>query len=145
MTDHLYYVISHTYHVPDGATLIDVFTDPYYEPAIDRMIYGVVIYDRLLTPQEIAGSGLVSEPRECDPISFADKLECLRKIKGLSQSDLAKIIGVSRSSICNYEKGRRNNITTPTLSAIAQALDVDISELKGGMFYGSKQSRNQSG
>ena len=64
MTDHLYYVVSHTYHAPGGATLIDVFTDPYYEPAIDRMIYGVVIYDRLLEPQEIAGSGLVSEARE---------------------------------------------------------------------------------
>ena len=64
MTDHLYYVISPTYTPPDGATLIDVFTDPYYEPAIDRMTYGVVIYDRLLTPQEISGSGLVSAPRE---------------------------------------------------------------------------------
>ena len=64
MTDHLYYVTSPTYHAPDGATLIDVFTAPYYEPAIDRMIYGVVIYDRLLTPQEIAGSGMVSAPRE---------------------------------------------------------------------------------
>lgn len=64
MTDHLYYVVSPSYHAPAGATLIDVFTEPYYEPAIDRMIYGVVIYDRLLTPQEISGSGLVSAPRE---------------------------------------------------------------------------------
>jgi hypothetical protein len=64
MTEHTYYVISPTYTPPDGATLIDVFTEPYYEPAIDRMIYGVVIYDRLLTPQEIAGSGMVSAPRE---------------------------------------------------------------------------------
>ena len=64
MTEHIYYVISPAYHAPGGATLIDVFTAPYYEPAIDRMIYGVVIYDRLLTPQEIAGSGMVSAPRE---------------------------------------------------------------------------------
>lgn len=64
MTEHTYYVISPTYHSPTGATLIDVFTAPYYEPAIDRMVYGVVIYDRLLEPGEIAGSGLVSEPRE---------------------------------------------------------------------------------
>lgn len=62
MTDHLYYVISHTYHAPNGATLIDVFTEPYYEPAIDRMIYGVVIYNRNLAPSEIAGSGIVSAP-----------------------------------------------------------------------------------
>lgn len=64
MAEHTYYVISPSYTPPDGATLIDVFTEPYYEPAIDRMIYGVVIYDRLLTPQEIAGSGMVSAPRE---------------------------------------------------------------------------------
>lgn len=62
MTDHLYYVVSPTYHAPDGATLIDVFTDPYYEPAIDRMTYGVVIYNRNLAPSEIAGSGIVSAP-----------------------------------------------------------------------------------
>lgn len=64
MTDHLYYVVSPSYHAPAGATMIDVFTEPYYEPAIDRMIYGVVIYDRPLSPAEIAGSGLVSEPRD---------------------------------------------------------------------------------
>ena len=62
MTDHLYYVISPTYHAPGGATLIDVFTEPYYEPAIDRMVYGVVIYNRNLAPSEIAGSGIVSAP-----------------------------------------------------------------------------------
>lgn len=64
MTEHIYYVISPTYHAPGGATLIDVFTEPYYEPTIDRMIHGVVMYDRPLEPGEIAGSGLVSEPRD---------------------------------------------------------------------------------
>lgn len=67
MTEHTYYaVIPYAgTRIPErGCTYLDLFTDPYYEPAIDRMIYGVVIYDRLLTPQEIAGSGLVSEPRE---------------------------------------------------------------------------------
>ena len=45
-----------------GCTYLDLFTDPYYEPAIDRMIYGVVIYNRNLAPSEIAGSGIVSAP-----------------------------------------------------------------------------------
>ena len=62
MADHTYYVISPSYHAPAGATRIDVFTAPYYEPAIDRMIYGVVIYNRNLAPSEIAGSGMVSAP-----------------------------------------------------------------------------------
>lgn len=68
MTEHIYYAVSPLCKPPrlglKSCTYIDLFMDPYYEPAIDRMIYGVVIYDRLLTPQEIAGSGLVSEPRE---------------------------------------------------------------------------------
>ena len=64
MTDHLYYVISPTYTPPKGATMIDVFTEPYYEPAIDCGCYGVVIYDQPLSPAEVAGSGLVSEPRD---------------------------------------------------------------------------------
>lgn len=64
MPEYTYYVVSPTYAPPKGATLIDVFTAPYYEPAIDRMIYGVVRYYRPLEPGEIAGSGLVSEPRD---------------------------------------------------------------------------------
>lgn len=67
MPEHVYYAVIPYAGVripPEGITYLDLFTVPYYEPAIDRMSYGVVIYDRLLSPQEIAGSGLVSEPRD---------------------------------------------------------------------------------
>ena len=64
MPEHTYYIISPAYTPPKDAALIDAFTAPYYEATIDRMIYGVVICNRPLEPGEIAGSGLVSEPRE---------------------------------------------------------------------------------
>lgn len=67
MPEHIYYAVypSPRLHIPEsGCTYLDLFTKPYYEPAIDRMIYGVVIYNRPLSPAEIAGSGLISEPRD---------------------------------------------------------------------------------
>lgn len=70
MAEHTYYAVRPGFEVrlpEDGITYLDMFVNPYYERQIDRMIYGVVIYDRLLTPQEVAGSGLVSAPREVEP------------------------------------------------------------------------------
>lgn len=66
MGKYAYYAISppDVEKFPQNFAFVDLFIEPYYEPAIDRGCYGVVIYDRLLEPQEIAGSGLVSEARE---------------------------------------------------------------------------------
>lgn len=38
---------------------------------------------------------------------FAHTLKTLRKDKKLAQNELAKILYVNRSLICNYEKGKR--------------------------------------
>ena len=67
MTEYTYYAVEPyaDVRIPEtGITYLDLFTRPYYEPTIERMIYGVIIYDRPLEPGEIAGSGLVSEPRD---------------------------------------------------------------------------------
>lgn len=63
---HTYYLITSpsTARFPQHFTDIDLFVEPYYEPAIDHGCYGVVIYDQPLSPAEVAGSGLVSEPRD---------------------------------------------------------------------------------
>jgi transcriptional regulator with XRE-family HTH domain len=48
--------------------------------------------------------------------------------RGLTQQQLADVVGVTRASICRYESGKR----TPkidTLQKIAKALDVDWTEL----------------
>lgn len=62
-------------------------------------------------------------------MTFGEKLNQLRTDKGLSQSELARRIGISRSVICNYENGKRSNITAPTLRALANALGVTWQEL----------------
>ena len=51
-----------------------------------------------------------------------------RKKKGLSQEQLAKISGLSRSSIINFETGRRDP-RVKDLRKIANALDVPIEQL----------------
>ncbi len=47
-------------------------------------------------------------------MNFGDKLRIARKRKGLEQSELASLVGVSRNSISNWENGkveiRKNHI-----------------------------------
>lgn len=51
-----------------------------------------------------------------------------RKEKGITQEQLAKISGLSRSSIINFETGRRDP-RVKDLKKIAQALNVPIKQL----------------
>lgn len=48
-----------------------------------------------------------------------------REKHGISQSKLAKRIGVSRATISRYESGDRTKIAAPIVSAIADALGID--------------------
>ncbi len=50
------------------------------------------------------------------------RLRRLRKTKGISQSELAERVGVSRSAICQIEKGKTNP-SMATLMKIMQVLD----------------------
>lgn len=63
---------------------------------------------------------------------FGENLRLLREKKGISQAELARRIGVSRSVISNYEAGKRSQISTPYIVAIAAALDVPWQELVAG-------------
>lgn len=51
-----------------------------------------------------------------------------RKEKGITQEQLAKISGLSRSSIINFETGRRDP-RVKDLKKIARALDVPVEQL----------------
>lgn len=67
---------------------------------------------------------------KCKSDSFASRLKAARKKNGLTQSELGKLIGVSKVSICLYESGRR----TPdmeTLQQISDSLGVSIDHLVG--------------
>ena len=61
---------------------------------------------------------------------FKDMLYSLRKARGYSQSELAKKIGVSASTIGNYEQGTR----TPAFEieeSIADLFNVSLDVLRG--------------
>ena len=55
------------------------------------------------------------------------KIKQIRKIWGLSQSELAERVGISFQQIQKYEKGS-TRISVMRLQQISEALDVNISE-----------------
>ena len=59
------------------------------------------------------------------------RLRKLRRDNGLSQEELAEEAGVSVSIVQKLEQGRRTSARTSTFIALANALDVDLSELVG--------------
>jgi len=61
-------------------------------------------------------------------MAFPERLARLRKARGLTQKDLASMVGLNQAQIHRYEKGRAE----PSMSALkrlAQALDVITDEL----------------
>lgn len=57
---------------------------------------------------------------QSDFIIMGKKLRDLRKEKRLNQQELGELIGVTKVSICGYEKGTR----TPTLETLKKLVDV---------------------
>ncbi len=59
---------------------------------------------------------------------FADALQFLRKRAGLTQAELAKKVGITRSALGNYESGTREP-DFETLEAFADFFNVDLDVL----------------
>ncbi|MDE5539886.1 MAG: helix-turn-helix domain-containing protein [Bacilli bacterium] len=57
---------------------------------------------------------------EGDGMLNGSRLRDVRKAKGLTQTELGKLIGVGKSAICCYEKETRN----PTLEAVIEMIHV---------------------
>ena len=62
--------------------------------------------------------------------SFAQNLARIRKDRGLSQSALAEMVGVSYPRISEYERGVKSPLMT-TVERIADALQCSLDELTG--------------
>lgn len=60
--------------------------------------------------------------------SFGKKIQYYRKLKGLTQSDLAKAIGKTEETVSNIERGL-NSTTLESIEKIAKSLSVDTMEL----------------
>lgn len=64
-------------------------------------------------------------------VDFKDRLKRARVKKGLSQNDLAKIIGIHVTNISRYERGE-NRPAAEVLKKLAEALDVTTDFLMNG-------------
>ncbi len=62
-------------------------------------------------------------------MTFGEKLQQARKAKGLSQADLAKLAGVGRKTIINYEQGTTYPQNRSIYKKLAEILDVDADYL----------------
>ena len=69
---------------------------------------------------------------------FKSMLKYLRERSGMSQAELAKKLGISKSTVGMYELGRREP-DFETMEAIADIFNVDMNFL-----YGKKYSENDS-
>lgn len=58
-----------------------------------------------------------------------DNLTKLRKTKGITRMDLAKLSGVSYRSLCYMEWGDARSPSIATVEKIAKALDVTVNDL----------------
>ena len=61
-------------------------------------------------------------------MNIADRIQYLRKQKGLSQEELADKIGVSRQAVSKWENGT-SEPSTSNLIALAKLYGVDAGEL----------------
>lgn len=61
---------------------------------------------------------------------FGERLRQLRKEKGLTQADLAKLLGVSQQAIGNYESGVRQP-DSGTMVKLADFFDTSVDYLLG--------------
>ena len=62
-------------------------------------------------------------------MNIGDKIKSARLAKGYTQEELGKLIGVQKSAVAKYEKGRIVNIKRSVLAKIAQVLEIPPVEL----------------
>ena len=62
-------------------------------------------------------------------MKIGEKVKYLRRHAVMTQEELAKLAGTSRTTIIYIEKDKPVNVGSKVLEGIAQALDVPMSEL----------------
>ena len=64
--------------------------------------------------------------KACRAIRLAMEVRALREARGLSQRELAELVGTTQSAIARLEGGNVSP-SLPTLDKIAEALDAELS------------------
>lgn len=62
-------------------------------------------------------------------MQLKDKIKSLRKSRGLTQSQLGKLINKSSQVISNWERGYTSSINQDDIKNLANALSVNVSDL----------------
>lgn len=83
--------------------------------------------------------------------TMGEQIRSLRQARGLTQVDLARAVGVTKSAVCQWEDGSTQNIRLAHFMALLRALGTDAPYLIWGAdrapdgdldsFWRSKRSR----
>lgn len=77
------------------------------------------------------------------PQSIGQRLSTLRKLKGLSQEELAKSLNISRSSLAQIELGNRG-VDVLELQRLSWVLKFSLDDFVSDDFIASKEFKNES-
>ena len=81
-------------------------------------------------------------------MGFAERLKLLREDINLNQSELAKILNISRQSVSNYENGARFPNDEKLILRIARFFGVSVDYLLGATnirnYYSNSQDENKN-
>lgn len=72
-------------------------------------------------------------------MNIGEQIQEFRKKSGLSQSDLAQKVGISRNALYNYENNKRA-IPVPLLIKISAVLNIGLEDLLGEISKNNNQS-----
>ena len=75
-------------------------------------------------------------------MNVGEKIRIARTNKGMTQEELGKALGVQKSAIAKYEKGRVVNIKRSTLKKISDILGIAPSELIFESYIEEEQKKN---
>ena len=75
-------------------------------------------------------------------MNVGEKIRIERINKGLTQEQLGKALGVQKSAIAKYEKGRVVNIKRSTLKKLSDILGIAPSELIFDFYVEEKQKKD---
>lgn len=64
-------------------------------------------------------------------MELGEKIKHFRKLRKLTQSELAEITGIPRSTIQKYESGQIHNVSVSTIEEIAEGLNTNPADLVG--------------
>lgn len=76
--------------------------------------------------------------------NIGEKIKAARLLKGYTQEELGSLIGVQKSAVAKYEKGRVVNIKRSVLAKLAKALDIPPAELVGWVETTPEKTKNSN-